>query len=592
MARSKNFNIRGWKILGQVLLSYKEQLVTLSVLGVFTALGDAAVPYLVGYFFDVLSGDVSGFLTGVSLAQNALFVLAIWVVVQLVSNTTGWIADRKNGELGNLMLAESMEGSMNRVLDLPQKFHKTNKTGEVWNKIVRAAGDVVQISQHVIIRLAPEFLAILIGISIAATISPLLAGFLIIGMAVYVLTLVKILPPVVKLQKKGQEAWNEAYGHAYEVLSSYQTVKANTAEAAERKKLNRLFVVKAARLWGNIEKIWTNVNFYQRIIVITTQLAIFVTSIVMVENGVITIGGLIALNSYAAMVFGPFVVIGQNWQTIQNGLIALERLDAIKSTRGEFDTEDSKQSPERITGAVAFENVVFSYGNMKDAVLKDISFEVAPGQVVALVGESGVGKSTTIDLLSGYYFANRGKVSVDGIDLKKISLRTLREHMAVVPQEVVLFDDTIFENIRYGRKNATKEEVIEAARKAHADIFINSFPKKYKQVVGERGVKLSVGQKQRIAIARAILRNPAILILDEPTSALDIKTETFISESLEELMRGRTTFIIAHRLSTVRSADLILVFDAGRIVERGTHNELIARGGRYKELHDLHIGLS
>ena len=243
-------------------------------------------------------------------------------------------------------------------------------------------------------------------------------------------------------------------------------------------------------------------------------------------------------------------------------------------------------------GRLSLKELTFSYNKKDIDVLKDISFVVNPGEKVALVGESGVGKSTLVDLISGYYFPHKGNIHIDDKNIKKLNLGDLREQIAVVPQEVVLFNDTIEKNIQYGSFDASKKELIDAAKEAHAHEFIQKFPKKYRQLVGERGIKLSVGQKQRVAIARAILRNPKILILDEPTSALDIQTEKQITESLEKLMEGRTTIIIAHRLSTVRKADRILVFDKGRLVEEGTHKSLIKKkSGLYKKLYKMHVGL-
>ena len=244
-----------------------------------------------------------------------------------------------------------------------------------------------------------------------------------------------------------------------------------------------------------------------------------------------------------------------------------------------------------IRGDIDFKNVSFQYDEGKP-VLQDISFSIKAGQIIALVGESGVGKSTLIDLISAYHFANSGEVLIDGHDVHTLNLRKLRQSIAVVPQEVVLFNDTIETNIKYGNFEASHEEIREAARKAHALDFIEKFPDQWKQLVGERGIKLSVGQKQRIAIARAILRNPKILVLDEPTSALDAGTEKIITESLDKLMTGKTTFIIAHRLSTVRKADNILVFKDGKIIETGKHDELLKiEDGEYRRLYELQIGL-
>jgi subfamily B ATP-binding cassette protein MsbA len=286
------------------------------------------------------------------------------------------------------------------------------------------------------------------------------------------------------------------------------------------------------------------------------------------------------------------VTLGYNWQVIQNGITAAARVEEI------FDRPEENYVPEdavslgAIKGRVVFENVSFGYGENQLEILRSINLEINPGQVVALVGESGVGKSTTISLVSGYYFPTKGKVYVDDVDTRNLNLTVLREHIGVVPQEVALFNDTLLANIRYGTFNATDEEVVQAAKEAHMEDYVSGFPQKYDTVVGERGIKLSVGQKQRVAIARAILRNPSILILDEPTSALDAQTEKIVTGTLEKLMRGKTTFIIAHRLSTVRRADVVLVFEKGSIVERGTHNELAQKeGGVYRRLYEYQIGL-
>ncbi|MFH1966867.1 MAG: ATP-binding cassette domain-containing protein, partial [Patescibacteria group bacterium] len=229
-----------------------------------------------------------------------------------------------------------------------------------------------------------------------------------------------------------------------------------------------------------------------------------------------------------------------------------------------------------------------NFGYQKsNKVLRDINFKVKPGQMVALVGESGVGKTTLADLISRYYIPKQGKILVDGQDIAEVNLESLRKQIAIVPQEVTLFNDTIKNNLRYGRQKATDEEIIEAAKVAHVHEFVQKFDKKYEQLVGERGIKLSTGQKQRVAIARAILRNPKILILDEATSSLDSVTEKLVQDALAKLVKGRTTFVIAHRLSTIQKADLILVLEKGRIIEQGDHQELINKGGVYRELNKL-----
>jgi ABC-type multidrug transport system fused ATPase/permease subunit len=265
----------------------------------------------------------------------------------------------------------------------------------------------------------------------------------------------------------------------------------------------------------------------------------------------------------------------------------LERAEKTLSLPKEIYSPENAVVLPAIKGEVEFKDVYFAYKKGKP-VLEGVNFKVKVGEVIALVGESGMGKSTLVDLISAYYFPTKGKVLIDGHNSRNFDLKFLRSQIAVVPQEVVLFNDTIEANIKYGSFGASLSRIKEAAAKANALEFIEKFSKKWKQIVGERGIKLSVGQKQRVAIARAILRNPKILILDEPTSALDAKAERAIAESLEELMKGKTTFIIAHRLSTVRKANRIFVLKNGRIAEEGRHDELIKKPkGIYRELYRL-----
>jgi ABC-type multidrug transport system fused ATPase/permease subunit len=311
-----------------------------------------------------------------------------------------------------------------------------------------------------------------------------------------------------------------------------------------------------------------------------------------VRDGTLTPGGLVAFNGYAAMILGPFVLLGQQWQTIQNGLVAIVRADKLLATPVENYTPTGGISPKKLQGDVEFQNVRFSYRSNAET-LKGISFHARAGQKIALVGESGVGKTTIIDLLSGFYFPKKGRVIVDGVDIKKMNLRTYRSRIGIVPQEPTLFNDTIEANIRYGNPGKSHEEMVAACKDAYAYDFIETFPKKYKTIVGWRGVKLSIGQKQRIALARAFLRGPDILVLDEPTSALDAKSENLIKASLQKLMAGRTTFIIAHRLSTVREVDLILVLKDGSIVEAGNHAELMRLpNGVYRGLYEMQTGFA
>jgi ABC-type multidrug transport system fused ATPase/permease subunit len=281
----------------------------------------------------------------------------------------------------------------------------------------------------------------------------------------------------------------------------------------------------------------------------------------------------------------PVVQIASIGTQITEAFAGLDRIQEIRRMTTEDQDDPSRRSLDTVRGEVGFDKVTFEY-NAGAPVLKDVSFHAPAGSTTALVGSSGSGKSTLIGLVMAFHRPLQGRVLVDGVDLTTVRLREYRSHLGAVMQENFLFDGTITDNIRFSRPAATRAEIREAARIAHCDEFIEGFEKKYDTVVGERGIKLSGGQRQRIGIARAILADPRILILDEATSSLDSESEMMIQDGLRRLRQGRTTFVIAHRLSTIRSADQILVLEGGEIVERGTHAELLAANGRYRQLYD------
>jgi len=302
--------------------------------------------------------------------------------------------------------------------------------------------------------------------------------------------------------------------------------------------------------------------------------------------GEITAGALVAFLSYAVNISNPIKRLSRVIGNIQKALAAAQRVfDVLDLPELIQNVPNAKLLPP-VKGSVAFKNVSFAY-NADEPILDDVSFEATPGQVVALVGPSGAGKSTVASLLPRFYDVTSGSIVIDGHDIREVTMESLREQVGIVPQETMLFNGSVYDNILYGRLDATEEEVFAAAKAANAHNFIMELPNGYETQLGDRGVNISGGQRQRIAIARAILKNPQILILDEATSALDTESERVVQDALDRLMIGRTSFVIAHRLSTIKNADKILVMEKGKVVESGSHDELIAQDGLYAHLYKI-----
>jgi ATP-binding cassette, subfamily B, bacterial MsbA len=307
-----------------------------------------------------------------------------------------------------------------------------------------------------------------------------------------------------------------------------------------------------------------------------------------VIDGSVSPGDLFAFVLFAGILIGPFSSAARVFAQIREAQGATQRVFEILDTRSEVSDSPAATSLSTVSGHIRAEHVNFAY-DPRQPVLTDVSFEAKPGELVAIVGPTGAGKTTVMNLLHRFYDPTEGHISVDGQDLHQVTMDSWYRQIALVPQETILFGGTILDNIRYGDREATQEEVVAASRSAHAHDFIMSFPDQYQTIVGEKGINMSGGQRQRIAIARAIVKNPRLLLLDEATSALDSESERLVQEALEQLMKGRTTFVIAHRLTTIQRANRILVLNKGRLVETGTHAELMDRKGLYQYLYTLRL---
>jgi ATP-binding cassette subfamily B protein len=466
---------------------------------------------------------------------------------------------------------------------LSLRFHLERQTGGITRDIERGSKAISSLVGYLLFRITPTVLEILmVAVILFFKLDWVFGVITLATLITYIAFTVTITNWRTQFVRRANTLDSEAYGRAIDSLLNYETVKYFGNERYEAKRYdNSLAEWEDASLQS--QRSLGLLNAAQ-----AGTIAIGVTLMVIragngVVEGTLTLGDLVMVNAYLLQMFQPLSFLGVMYREIKQSLTDVERMFTLLLRPKEV--EDAKNANTLVLrgGEVKFEHVSFAY-NADRAILHDLSFTVPAGKTVAAVGASGAGKSTLARLLFRFYDVNSGSVQIDGQDIRHITQDSLRAAIGVVPQDTVLFNDTIYYNIAYGRPDATRDEVVAAARAAHILKFIESLPQGWDSVVGERGLKLSGGEKQRVAIARTLLKNPAILILDEATSALDTKTEKAIQSELLEIARSRTSLIIAHRLSTVVEADEILVMEAGHIVERGRHPELLAMNGVYAHM--------
>ncbi len=562
-----------WKLLPFIKLNWKKGAMASSIL-VLAILMSLPQPLMTKFLIDdvLLKNNIS-LLTTIIIGLVFLF---------LFQALFSFLRDYYFARFEQEIILEIQRQLFERVLWLPKSFFDNKETGYLMSRLTSDTSRLHLFFSSVTIEIFTNFLKFAGGLIILFALHWKLTMLAILIIPIFFIISFRMGKATYRLSFQMLEKSAQVSKNLQSSISGVTLIKSFAAEAKETKKIT-----------SSMEESMT-ASVEQTVISSISQLFIGLISSLgsvfilwygakEVFSGQLTIGSLVAFNSYLAYLYGPT----RFWATVHikfhSAFAALQRVLTIFDMIPEEENCKSKKVVTTLKGRITFENVSFSY-NEGSPILKNISFNISPGEKVAVVGPTGAGKSTLANLILRLYKQCEGKISFDGIDVADLQIKSLRERIGVVSQEIFLFNDSIMENIRYGKSEALNEEVIDAAKLAHAHEFIKELPEDYNTMVGERGVKLSVGQKQRISIARALLKNPDILIFDEPTSALDSLTESLIKEALFVNLSRRTIFIIAHRLSTINNVDKIFVLSNGDIVQQGSHKALISKEGIYQKL--------
>jgi ABC-type multidrug transport system fused ATPase/permease subunit len=558
---------RGWFFLGAIAL-------------VLSSVMLLAFPRLAGELLDVASGNPKYFTTINQVALALVLILLVQSIFSFIRVYTFAIVS-ENG------LADVRKALYKKIIWLPMTFFDSRRVGELMSRLTADVGTLQDTFSFVLAELLRQVITLVVGIGILFYLAPTLTAFMLLTFPVLVISAIVFGKYIRRLSKKTQDKLAEANIVVEESLHSISMVKAFTNELFE---LNRY-----TKAVNDVVRVAIQSSKYRAFFISFIIFTLFGGIVAvgwygasLVQSKEISVGELFSFIFYTSIIGFSIAGLGDIYTQVQRAIGASERIIEILSMGDEAPLRSDRL---KLGGQIEFSHVSFAYPTRQEySVLNDLNFLIRPGEKVALVGKSGSGKSTIINLLLRFYPLTTGTIHIDGKDSERFNLSAYRENLGVVPQEVILFGGSIAENIGYGKPGATFEEIREAARQANALEFVESFPEKFGTMVGDRGIKLSGGQRQRIAIARAILKDPAILILDEATSSLDAHSEVLVQEALEKLMEGRTSIIIAHRLTTIKKVDRIFVIEGGRLAEMGSHIELSRKNdGLYSNLLQLQL---